>query len=111
MSDRIMTAPDAAGGWRITGYKGSTTVRSGDRFKFSGEPEEWEIVMPTGEVTYSPSGIGGCAVLSCRLVSGAMPKRYAQYATNGVVEFCGDSIASAILAQALDPVPGSARNG
>lgn len=83
--------------WSVTGYRGTVTVQAGDRFSFDGDTAVWEVVCPTGEVTYSPSGIGGCAVLACRLVLGEPRRGMEKYVHNGMCDFCGDSIATAIL--------------
>ena len=84
---------------RICGYLGETEVRPGDRFRFpyDGGDAEWEIVRQTGSGIYSPSGLGGCAVLACKLVTGSMPQHYERYVEDGLVEFCADSIANAII--------------
>lgn len=75
---------------------GEQEVNIGDRFQFaSGDP--WEIVRHTGEGMYSPSGFGGTPTFACKCLADQIPTQYRQYVEpDGTVEFCGDSIASAM---------------
>lgn len=72
-----------------------TEVKPGDRFKWW-DGSEWEVVQFTGGGMYSPSGLGGTPILKCRPLSG-ITDHFKQYVeADGLVEWCGDSVAGAV---------------
>ncbi|WP_041544374.1 MULTISPECIES: hypothetical protein [Chelativorans] len=80
---------------RLTGSAGTVEVSTGDRFHADGV--EWEIVGFTGESIYSPSNIGGTPIVRCRAHPETPPFWARWEEADGTVEWCGDSIASAII--------------
>ncbi len=77
---------------------GKQLVRVGDRFHDSGRDGEWEVIGFTGEVNYSPSGIGGTPTVECKPLT-EMSDWWKKWAKpNGNVDWCGDSVACCIAA-------------
>lgn len=72
-----------------------TEVKVGDRFKWW-DGTEWEVVQFTGGRIYSPSGFGGTPTLRCRPL-GELNDHFRKYVeADGMVDWCGDSVAGAI---------------
>ena len=89
----------------LTGSKGSVTAHVGDRFKWWLDGAEWEIVGFTGDYIYSPSGFGGAQVVLCKHIAGENRAIDEKWIADGVAEWCGDSIASALISQKNTPDP------
>ncbi len=84
---------------KVAFHAGEREVNVGDRFSLiMTEPDaEWEVAELPTHTTYGPSGFGGTPVFKCRLVTGQMPERWKDYRdAEGLLEFCGDSIAAAM---------------
>lgn len=81
---------------KLQGYEGSVEAKTGDRFVDS-SGMEWEIVEQVGAGMYSPTGIGGTAVVACRHISGDVTNMWTPHLVEGVGEWCGDSLASEII--------------
>ena len=80
---------------KLKHWGGETEVNVGDKFKWSGG-DEWEVIGFTDELTYSSSTIGGTPTVRCKALA-EMSGWYKQYSNeDGTVDFCGDSVASAI---------------
>jgi hypothetical protein len=95
--------------------RGATEVLSGARWRDMLTGTEWEVVEPTGEAIYSPSGFGGTPCFWCRPITGndmSDVRRWLETARgDGCVSFCGDSIAAALMAgPALDNLPNLRRS-
>ena len=94
---RRRAAPIEAGRITLHGSKGSITPKTGDRFGWW-DGTEWEIVGFTGARIYSPSGLGGTPIVVCKHLSGKLDAIHAKYTdADGLCEWCGDSVASALL--------------
>lgn len=76
--------------------RGRQLVRVGDKFRDRSSGGDWEVVGFTGEMNYSPSGIGGAPTVRCRCLSN--PPEYWQkwMLDDGTVDWCGDSVAACI---------------
>lgn len=79
----------------IEGSLGKVTIEPGQRFAMDGVL--WEIVGKVKEGVYSPVGVGGTSVVNCRLISGEPAFRLARYMKDGCLEWCGDSLATAVI--------------
>lgn len=92
----------------LTGSRGTILAKIGDTFRDiwgSAGYATWEIVSFTGHRTYSPSGLGGTPIVRCRVIDGQMPPEWLAYRDEGgAVEWCGDSVASLLLA-GTNPTP------
>lgn len=81
-------------------YSGGThEVKRGDRFKEPMSGAEWEVRDFRLKTTYGPSGLGGTPIIGCLLVSGK-PTHCCE--SDGLVDFCGDSVAAFVVASASD---------
>jgi hypothetical protein len=80
--------------FEVEGSLGKVSVRPGQRFWM--DDVWWEIVAKVGHGMYSPIGLGGCAVVTCKLISGEPDKRFKSL-KDGLVDWCGDSLASAVI--------------
>ena len=90
-------APLLAGRITLHGSRGSVEAEPGDRFGWW-DGTEWEIVGFMGGRIYSPSGLGGTPIVACKHLSGKLGAAQAQSTDeNGLCEWCGDSVASALL--------------
>jgi len=84
----------------LTGSAGTITAKIGDRFRWpywSVRAAEWEIVGFPGEYTYSPTGLGGTPTVIARHVGGELEPHEAHWTENGLCEWCGDSVATAMI--------------
>lgn len=75
---------------------GKIDAEVGDRFTdYRGE---WEIVAFKNERTYSPSVLGGTPIVIIKPIGMPMPSYFKEYANeDGTIDFCGDSVAAALL--------------
>lgn len=80
--------------------RGVQVLKSGMQWGDLLHGSQWEIVEPSGGTIYSPSGLGGTPIFWCKPV-GEVPAGARYYLDSaredGCVEFCGDSIAAAIM--------------
>lgn len=75
---------------------GKINAEVGDRF--TNHSGEWEIVSFKDERTYSTSTIGGTPTVIIKPVGMKIPSYFAEYANeDGTLDFCGDSVAAALL--------------
>lgn len=75
---------------------GKINAEIGDRF--TDHSGEWEIVSFIDQRAYSPSVLGGAAVVVVKPVSMSMPSWFQEYANeDGTIDFCGDSVAASLL--------------
>jgi hypothetical protein len=79
----------------LTGSLGSVEVQPGRKFVDNGVT--WEVVDFATGWNYSPSGAGGAPSVKCKVLSGLPDGRFAPYMKDGMVDWCGDSLASAII--------------
>lgn len=80
--------------------KGDRDVRPGMQWRDLLTGSTWEVVEPSGQRMYSPSGLGGAMGFWCKPVGALSPdaSRWLEYArADGCVEFCGDSVAAMLL--------------
>jgi len=95
----------------LIGSAGEVDAKIGDRFTWPyWAPEDerltWEIADFPGGSSYSPSGLGGTPTVACRPIANIVPEWWRQYVKpDGTVDWCGDSIATAILATAQPAEP------
>ncbi len=82
---------------------GEREVKPGDNFKLTLDGSEWQVVkLRRGESMYSPSGLGGTPVFACQHIFGASTAlKYKE--ADGLVNFCGDSIAASLLSAGPKP--------
>lgn len=93
--------------WTVSYSGGQRELTAGMRWRDALTRTTWEIVEPTGESTYSPSGLGGTPCFWCKPVGElhAEAKRWQDnQRADGCIAFCGDSIAAGLL----DPDPAAA---
>lgn len=86
---------------KLTGPGGTVDVAVGDRFTDRSEGIEWQIAAFTNGRIYSPSGFGGTPIVKCIPLRSLddLPPFLKQYIEeDGTVEWCGDSIATLIIA-------------
>jgi hypothetical protein len=78
---------------------GATEVLPGMRWRDMLSGSEWQVVEPTGDAIYSPSGLGGTPCFWCRPITITdAAERWLEWARDdGCVSFCGDSIAGALM--------------
>lgn len=79
---------------------GRRSIAHGARWRDGLTGSTWEVVEPTGEATYSPSGLGGTRCFWCKPVgeiSGDAKHWFKDARADGCVSFCGDSIAAGLL--------------
>lgn len=84
----------------MVAYSGGTReVLPGMRWRDRMTGSTWEVMEPTGDSIYSPSGFGGTANFWCRCVEWtAEAERWKEQArADGCIVFCGDSIASMLI--------------
>ncbi len=75
--------------------RGQENVEIGDRFEWWDE-SSWEVVDFVGHGMYSPSGIGGTAIVALRPI-GDVPEHYLRHVEeDGTVRWCGDSVAAGL---------------
>lgn len=79
----------------ITGSLGSVAVKPGRTFMDNGVT--WEVVGLAAGWNYSPSGAGGTPSVTCKVLSGIPDARFASHIKDGATNWCGDSLASAII--------------
>lgn len=85
---------EAAKEFEVEGSLGKVTVRPEQRFWL--DDVWWEIVANVGHGMYSPVGLGGTAVVTCKLISGEPDKRFSAL-KDGLIDWCGDSLATAVI--------------
>lgn len=81
---------------KIAYSRGTHVVKRGDRFKEPMTGTEWEIRVFRLKTMYGPSGLGGTPIIGCLLISG---KPTHSCESDGLVDFCGDSVASLVASQ------------
>jgi hypothetical protein len=80
----------------ITGSLGSVAVEPGRTFVDNGVT--WEVVGLAAGWSYSPSGLGGTPVVTCRILNGEPDSRFPpEHIKDRATNWCGDSLASAII--------------
>jgi hypothetical protein len=83
--------------------QGRQMVRIGDKFSDRSYGGDWEVVGFTGEMNYSPSGIGGSSTVRCRPLNG-MPEYWRKWMLHdGTVDWCGDSVAACVAYSKAKP--------
>lgn len=82
---------------KVAHARGEEEVDVGARFEDGLFHCMWEVVTCLRERTYGPSGFGGTPLFGCKLVKGKMPDNWKGYQdADGLIEFCGDSIAASL---------------
>lgn len=84
---------------KVACSKGEREVLPGMQWRDMLTGSTWEVVEPTGDRIYSPSGFGGAPNFWCRCVewTPAAERWKADARDDGCIAFCGDSIASMLL--------------
>jgi hypothetical protein len=93
---------DVIGRWTIYCSRGMRVITRGSQWRDTLTASTWEVVGPSGNSIYSPSGFGGTMGFWCRPV-GELSEAAKLWPAreDGCVEFCGDSIAAGLI----DPGP------
>lgn len=92
------TADKPAFSIRVRSHRGAANVEPGMRWEDQLTATTWDVVEPSGESLYSPSGFGGTLLFWCRAVAGVVPASWRESArADGCIEFCGDSIVAGYL--------------
>lgn len=82
----------------IACLSGTVNIVAGTRFR--DRDLEWEVIAFPGATSYSPIGLGGTPTVLCKPL-GKLPLWCEQWADkDGNVEWCGDSVAAHVLANA-----------
>lgn len=81
---------------KLHGSCGSVDVGPGYRFTDS-DGMQWEIVRETDSGIYSPVGVGGTNIVECRHIGGEATNIWKRYLKGDLGEWCGDSLACAII--------------
>lgn len=93
---------------KVACSKGERDVVAGMHWRDLLTGSTWQVVGPTGDGIYSPSGLGGTPTFWCRPV-GEVPgpaRRWLEDAReDGCVAFCGDSIAAMLIDEGAAAAP------
>lgn len=81
---------------KVAHARGEEEIGVGTRFEDGLHHCTWEVVTCLKERTYGPSGLGGTPLFGCKLIKGDMPDNWKCYVHDGLIEFCGDSIAASV---------------
>lgn len=88
----------------IASSSGSREVNVGDHVDMKHQGK-WEVVAIKGPLTYSPASIGGTPTVVCKPL-GEFPGFFLKYRNqDGTLDFCGDSIAAAMIDAEKSPAP------
>ncbi len=88
----------------IAGSRGSIVATIGDTFHDVTYGGDWEIVrFDFGDRSYSPSVLGGTFTIRCKPLSDVPPYWRKYIEDDGTVEWCADSVASAMLRSHPEP--------
>lgn len=88
----------------LYGSRGPIEAHIGDQFNWHGVGGgRWRIEAFTSKRIYSPSGLGGTIIVRCAPIDPPSPYWSDYLNPDGTADWCGDSVASALVSARQDP--------